>query len=144
MVVPLAGHRPVPARWSEHHRPVSTGLQTARCTITRSTGGGSLDGSNVWHPDDPEVVYRGPCRVGSADAASPQTVGDQAISDTTHTVAIEWDAAEVLEGDIVTINSAVDLGLVGKQLRVTNARYGSEQWERVLACTDDITRREVA
>lgn len=141
--MPLAGHTPVPRRWSEHHRPVSKGLQTARCTITRTTSTGSLGEDNVWHPPEPTIVYRGPCRVGSADAASPQTVGDQAVSDTTHTVAIEWDAAEVLEGDIVTINSAVDLGLVGKQLRVTNVRYGSEQWERVLACSDDITRREV-
>ncbi|MFI7630268.1 DUF6093 family protein [Microbispora rosea] len=140
--MPFAGHTPIHPRWSEHHRPVSTGLQTARCTITRTAGGGALDESNVWHPATPTVVYRGPCRVGSAEAASPQTVGDQAVSETTHTVAIEWDAAEVLEGDIVTINASADLGLVGKQLRVTNPRYGSEQWERILSTTDDITRRE--
>jgi len=60
----------------------------------------------------------------------------------THTVAIEYAAAEVLDGDIVTITEAADAGLVGKQLRVINGRYGSEQWERVLACTDDVTRRE--
>lgn len=142
MVVPLAGHTPMPARWSEHHRPVSTGLQTARCAITRTTGDGTLDGAGVWHPPTPTGVYSGPCRVGSAPTASPQTVGDRAVYTITHTVAIEYDAAEVLEGDIVTITEAADAGLVGKQLRVVNPRYGSEQWERVLACTDDVTRRE--
>ncbi|GAA0403056.1 hypothetical protein GCM10009530_63800 [Microbispora corallina] len=140
--MPFAGHTPIHPRWSEHHRPTSTGLQTARCHITRTTGGGTTDGSNVWHPPAPTTVYTGPCRVGSAPAAAPFDMGDRQVSTTVHTVAIEWDADDVLEGDIVTITAAPDPGLVGRRFRVTNPRYGSEGWERILACSDDLTRRE--
>ncbi|MBP2704402.1 hypothetical protein JOL79_11315 [Microbispora sp. RL4-1S] len=141
--VPFAGHTPIHPRWSEHHRPTSTGLQTARCQITRTTAGGATDANNVWHPAAPATVYTGPCRVGSAPTASPAIMGDRQVSTTVHTVAIEWDAAEVLEGDIVTLLEASVPGLAGRRFRVTNARYASEGWERILACTDDLTRREV-
>ena len=50
----------------------------------------------------------------------------------------------MLEHDVVTIDTAVDPGLVGKQLQVNDIRYASETFERVLICTDDLTRREEA
>ena len=142
--MPLAGHTPMHPRWSEHHRPTSTALQTACCEITRpGVGGGALDEGNVWTPAAESAVYSGPCRVGSDPTAAAQQAGDAPVGIVQYTVAIEWDAAEVLEGDTVTITQAADPGLAGKQLRVTNPRHSAESWERVLACTDDITRREV-
>ena len=146
---PFSGHTPIHARWSEHHRPVATGTHTATCTITRDTGiaTGTLDGDNVYHPPaGATTVYTGGCRVivHSVTGAHHLVVGEQQVATTDYEIAIDWDAPEVLEHDIVTITDAEDPGLVGKQLQVNDIRYASETFERVLICTDDLTRREGA
>lgn len=139
--MPLAGHKPMHGRWSEHHRPVATGTQTATCTITRPTdGGGTLDDARVWHPAETSTVYRGPCRVTPQSADSRYVVsGDQRVTTRGYEVAIEWDAAEVLEGDNIRIDTARDPRLTGMDLRVTDVRMASEQWERILIAEQDLT-----
>jgi hypothetical protein len=59
-------------------------------------------------------------------------------------VAIRWDAAEILEHDIVEVLTAADPQLPGRLFQVTDplGGGGSEQWERVLTCSQDITNRE--
>lgn len=140
--MPLAGHTPVHPRWSQHHRPVATATQTARCHITRASGKGTLTPDGVWHPPTPEHVYSGPCRVSSPPTAQMRPAGDEQVSTVTYTVAIEWDANVVLVDDVVEITEAADPHLVGKRLRVTGIRHANLMWERVLEAVDDLTHRE--
>lgn len=142
--MPLAGHTPIHGRWSEHHRPVATGTQTGTCTITRpGAGEGTIDGDGVWHPPTPTTVYTGPCRVTPQPADSRYVVsGDHRVTTRGYEIAIEWDAAEVREGDNINITAAKDPRLVGVDLRVTDVRMASEQWERVLIAEQDLTDLE--
>jgi hypothetical protein len=116
---------------------------TATCTITRDIGDGTPDGDGVWHPPTTTVVYTGRCRVEMPASASNPVVGEQRIGVETPTVAIEWDAAEVREHDTVTIVTARDPRLAGQRFQVVGVAYASEQFERLLSCTHNLTDREV-
>lgn len=141
---PLAGHTPIHPRWSEHHRPVATGTQTGTCTITRpGTGDGTTDPDGTWHPPTPTDVYAGTCRITPQTADARYVVsGDRRVTIRGYELAIEWDAADVREGDNVTIVTAKDPRLAGVELRVTDVRMASEQWERVLIAEQDLTDLE--
>lgn len=141
-MLPFGGHTPIHPRWSEYHRPVATGGQTATCTITRNNGTGTLDGDGVWHPPATTLIYAGTCRVTPQSPAGPIVVGEQPVAVGGYQVTVEWDVAEIREHDMVTVLTAKDPGLVGKQLRVTDANAASEAFERALTCTQDITHRE--
>lgn len=140
--MPLAGHSPIHGRWSQHHRPVASGTHTGRCVITRTSGEGTIDDDGVWHPPTSENVYAGPCRITAPAPSRVVVVGDQQTAVADYEIAIEWDAAEVLEHDLITIVSANDPGIVGKQLIVTDARYATERFERVLKAQINLTERE--
>lgn len=130
------------ARWSQHHRLVASGTHTGRCAITRTVGEGSTDDDGVWHPPTSEPVYSGPCRITAPSPSGVVVVGEQQTAVAVYEVAIEWDAAEVLEHDLITITHASDPGIVGKQLLVTDARYATERFERVLRAQLNLTERE--
>lgn len=140
--MPLAGHSPIHGRWSEHHRPVASGTHTGRCSIARTSGEGTIDDDGVWHPPTSAAVYAGPCRITAPSPSRVVVVGDQQTAVADYEIAIEWDAAEVLEHDLITIVSANDPGIVGKQLIVTDARYATERFERVLKAKINLTERE--
>lgn len=144
--MPLAGHTPIHGRWSEHHRPVASGTQTATCAITRPAGGeGTVDDGGVWHPPAATTVYTGPCRVSPRSARSGviwHVAGDQKVAEYDYIVAIEWDAANVIENDAITFTASVDVLLVRKQFLVAGVSYASEQWERILLCRENLTDRE--
>ncbi|MFI6296854.1 DUF6093 family protein [Nonomuraea sp. NPDC050790] len=139
--MPLSGHTPIHPRWSEHHRPVATGTQTGTCTIRRpGTGDGTQDPDGTWHPPAPTVVYAGPCRITpQTDDARYVVSGERRVTTRGYEVAIEWDAAEILEGDHLTVDTARDPRLPDTELRVMDVRMASEQWERVLVCEQDLT-----
>lgn len=142
--MPFAGHTPIHPKFSEHHRPTVTARQTGTCRITRATGGGTVDADNDWHPSPPVIVYTGPCRITPPTPVSTQVVGGQRIGVGDYQVAVRWDAPEILEHDLVEVLTAADPQLPGRLLRVTDpiGAGGTEQWERVLTCTQDITNRE--
>jgi hypothetical protein len=131
------------ARWSEHHRPVASGSHTARCTITRQAGQGSLDGDGVWHPPSIVTVYTGPCRITAPSPTSVRPVGEQQVATAEYEITIRWDAAEVTEHDLVKVTEAKDPGIVGKEFVVTDVRYAAERFERVLKARFHLTEREV-
>lgn len=140
--MPLPGHKPIPARWSEHHRPVASGSHTAACEITRAVTPGALDGDGVWHPPTRTTVYTGMCRVTAPAPSRVVVSGEQQVAVALYEVTIEWDAAEVLEHDLITITDAPDPGIVGKQLHVVDIRHATERFERVLKAQINLTERE--
>lgn len=143
---PLAGHTPIHPRWSEHNRPVASGTHTGTCAITRpGTGPGTTDPDGTWHPPAATAVYAGPCRVASRSARSGvvwHVSGEEKVAEYDYVVAIEWDADEVLEHDVVTFNTATDPHLPGKQFQVVGIINASQLWERILLCTANLTDRE--
>ncbi|GHE47336.1 hypothetical protein GCM10017673_56480 [Streptosporangium violaceochromogenes] len=147
--MPFPDHTPVHPRFSDHHRPTVTAWQTGTCRITRATGGGTVDAGNVWQPAPVETVYAGPCRVTPPTPVSLRVVGGpggQRIGVGDYQVAIRWDAPEILEHDLVEVLTAADPQLPGRKLRVTDpiGAGGTEQWERVLTASQDVTNREGA
>lgn len=143
---PLAGHTPIHPRWSERNRPVASGTHTGRCTITRpGTGEGTTDPDGTWHPPAAATVYSGPCRVASRSARSSvvwHVTGDQKVAEYDYVAAIEWDAAEVLEHDLITFTSATDPLLPGAEMLIVGTIQASEMWERILLCRANLTDRE--
>lgn len=136
--MPLPGHTPIHPRWSQHHRPTASSTHTASCVITRASGGGSLDDGGVWHPPDTTVVYRGMCRITVNGDISRRIIGERLRHTGNYKVAVRWDA-DVKVGDIVTVTDAVDPMLKGRRMQVTDVDMGFQQWERVLAATEDFT-----
>lgn len=136
--MPFAGHTPIHPRWSQHHRPTASATHTAACTITRTTGAGSLDGDDVWQPPTPTVVYTGACRITVSGDIARRIIGERVRHTGEYKVAIKWDG--VIEvGDIITVTDAVDPMLVGRKMQVKDIDMGSQQWERVLIAVEDFT-----
>jgi len=117
---------------------------TATCSITRAGAGeGTIDEDGVWHPPESSTIYTGACRVTPQPADARYVVsGDQRVTVRGYEVAVEWDVAEVREGDTVTVLTAADPRLASMQLRVIDVRMASEQWERVLVALQDLTDLE--
>ena len=136
--MPLSGSRPVHPRWSQYHRPTATGTMSATCTITRESEAGTTDpDTGEWTPGNPTTIYTGPCRATPATADERLlVVGERAITSRRYSVAVQYDTADIEVGDVITITTAVDAGLVGMGLRVLDVMYASEQWERVLSAEE--------
>lgn len=134
--MPLPNTRVIHPDWSEHHRPTAEGTMTATCEITRRATGGTTDASGTYTPAAPTTIHTGPCRV-QALTTQRQVVVIGETQETRHRylVTIRY-AADIHIGDLVRITASVDGGLVGRQLRVTDTTYGSEQWERDLNCEE--------
>lgn len=139
---PLPLQTPIHPRFSEHHRPTATGTQTGRVTITRpGTGTGALNPDGSYTPPAATVIYKGPSRITPRPASElVAIVGEQRTTTRDYAIAIEWDADEIHVDDIVTVDAATDPGLIGKRLRVSDVKYATEQWERVLMAVEDLTR----
>lgn len=139
-VMPLTGSGVFHPRWSEHHRPTASSTHSAACIITRVTGTGTTDSDGTWHPSSTSTIYAGPCRLTPQPSTDRTAVsGEQRVVARLYEVAIDWDAADILTGDDIAITTAVDPHLAGKRLRVTDVRYGSQQWERVLIAEENET-----
>lgn len=140
---PLAEHTPIHPRWSEHHRPVATGTQTGTCVITRETTPGHVDDEGVWQPPTFEDVHSGSCRITPETGDARFVVaGEERVNTRGYMIAIEWDAAEVREGDYLTAQTGADPQLPGAEMRVMDVRLASEQWERVLRCEQTLPQTE--
>lgn len=101
-------------------RAKAESLMIDRCTITRG------DGTTVTDPETGEVtevsseVYAGKCKVQSKDSAtaSPDAGGHTFVV-VSRQVHIPSNAADVKDGDVVTITTSVlNSFTVGKQYRV--------------------------
>lgn len=100
-------------------RSEAESLMIDACTITRP-------GETVTDPDSGDVtntateVYSGKCKVQSKDSATANPeAGEHTFTVVSRQVHIPANAADVREGDVVTITaSLLNAVLVGKQYRV--------------------------
>lgn len=130
---PLPSSRVIPDGWDAHHRPVASATMTARCVINRITTGSYNSTTKQYGANIETPIYTGPCRIQQRTSAERATAfGEQQVTTRSYLVAIEWDAAEVLVDDVVTVTDATDPELATRTLRVTDVQYGSNQWQRDL------------
>lgn len=132
--------------WSQHHQPTATSAMTAKGTITRPS-----ETAGEWNPTTgdvatppPELIYTGPMRVQAktTDPVDRDATGQQ-VTTREYLIAITVDSVPIRageHGDRVTITECdADPGLIGRVLRVTDAAFGSESFQRDLTCVDDLT-----
>lgn len=139
--MPLPGTRIIPRTWNDHHRPTATASMRGTCVISRpdtDTTDDVYDPVTLQYTSGPAgQVYAGPCRVQALSTAEARSrFGEQDVTTHRYLVAVEWDAAQVLVDDVVTVVTADDPGLPGRKLRVLDVSGGTEQWERDLICQD--------
>lgn len=135
--MPLPNTRLIHRLFEQHHRPVADQQMTAECRIHRpSSTPASWDdetGRNIY--PEPAVVYEGPCRVQREADATPVTVADKTTAVGGYRVTIPTDTDVVQVNDVATVTACCgDPALVGKQLKVRDARRGSITWQRDLIC----------
>lgn len=135
--MPLPGSHVIHPRWSEHHRPTATSAMTGECIITRRAGAGITAPDGTYTPAAAATIYIGPCRVQARSTDERiELAGEAQETHRRYLVAVRHDAPEILVDDLVGITAAVDARLVGKELRVVDITYGSEQWQRDLICDE--------
>lgn len=137
--MPLAGpgSRVIPPRWSEHHQATATATMTGECVITRQSDDGTTNDDGTWTPGPSTTIYTGPCRVIARTTDERiKVVGEEQETYRRYQVSIRHDAPDIVVGDLVNVTLAVDPGLVGKQFRVADIVYGTEQWQRDLICDE--------
>jgi hypothetical protein len=142
---PLNNTVVIPDGWSAHHRPVTSGAQTATVSLAQpGVTGGSFNattGARGGTPNTPYVTDL-PARImATASAGAEQLTGEQQVTTTEYQVTVDWTlagAADVKVGHLVKVLTAEDSRLVGRTLLVRSVVYGSLEWERILIATDDL------
>lgn len=116
---------------------------TDECRISRpGTGPGSVDDdTGVFTPDGAPVLYAGICRVkpltGQRAGNTAAQAEDRMVAITGMFVSIPISAVHLLVDDRVLITaSALDPGLVGRTMRVTDVIAGSQITARRLLCEE--------
>lgn len=129
--------RAVPTGWSQHHQGTAEGGMNAQVTI-------GTRGTNVYDPatDTTTVTwsqeYAGPARVQSFMRAQLHVLAGQQITGRPYLVQVKANAARIETGMRVHVTTAVnDAQLVGEDLWVIDAQYGSERFTRDLICSDN-------
>lgn len=118
---------------------VSDQVMPDRCEITRRAETGSLTGT-TYTTDAAVVVYRGPCRVQTAQPhplrATEVVFGETPMAQRMYLVAVPKTVSDVRVGDAITFLGSTDPTLVQRPLRVTNIGRGSFADGRYLLCND--------
>lgn len=141
----------LPAGWGASHAPVLE--QTRTATISLATGGTT---TGEWNPETES--YDAPGAATAYASSVPASImpdrstGDPRVEAAGETlevfdylVGIAHDQNTVREGHIATVTACEgDPELVGRQLRVERADFGSDRFERVLHCSLVEDRTEAA
>lgn len=137
VLMPLAGSQVFHPRWSEHHRPTATASMDAECIITRASGTGTTSENGTYTPATRTTIYTGVCRVVAIiRPARVEVAGEAQETHRHYQVGVRYDCPDLLVDDLVQITVAADAALTGKQLRVIDVTYGSEQWQRNVLCDE--------
>lgn len=138
---PLPGYKIFPPRWAEHHRPVATATMTAPCVIKRiNNGPPPYPLPDGWTNEDP--IHTTVCRVQELNKESGGVAADQPTTERQYLVPLPLtnpdgvplpDLRSGEQGDIIHV--------IGRQLRITQIMFGSQEWERDVICVDNQTQQ---
>lgn len=138
---PLPGYRVIPKHWAEHHRPVAKSTMTAPCVMKRiSDGPPPYPLPEGWSND--QIIHETVCRVQELKREGGGTIGEQPTTDRQYLIPVPHQNADEVplpelrageQGDVVHA--------LGRQFRIINIMFGSQEWERDLICVDNQTQQ---
>lgn len=138
---PLPGYKIIPPRWAEHHRPVANATMTAPCVIKRiSDGPPPYPLPEGWTSERP--IHESVCRVQELKREGGGTPGEQPTAERQYLIPVPLTNADGValpelrsgeRGDIVHA--------IGRQFRIVQVMFGSQEWERDLICVDNQTQQ---
>lgn len=138
---PLPGTRVFPDGWAAHHRPVATSTMTAQCTIGRISNGPAPYPKPVdWTGETP--IHTTVCRVQELKREGGGITGEQPTTERQYLVPLPLTNAdgeplpELRSGERGDI-----IHTLGRDLRIVNIMFGSQEWERDLICVDNQTQQ---
>jgi len=133
---PLPGWQVIPPGWAEHHRPTVRSTMTTPCTIGRITGGPAP------YPKPPgwtgeALLHTTVCRVQELNREGTGTPGEQPTQERRYQVSLPVDGTPELQagerGDIIHA--------LGRQFRIQQIMFGTNEFERDVLCTDNLTQQ---
>lgn len=119
-------------------RSTSESAMRDTCVVTRGDAPTTLNPTTGDYEDgDVETVYSGPCRVRHSGAGRglADTPGDQ-VTLRQYEAIVERNAADIREGDALTVTASDDALLVGRPLYVLSATWSAENLHRRLTLED--------
>jgi hypothetical protein len=106
------------------------------CTIRAPDVTVFADGSYTTTPG--AVVYQGPCRVHPQGSDVVVEAGEQPVTQRTYDVTLPSTASGIEVDQVLTVTVSADPDLVGRPLRVTDAKVASIHVQRQLVAEDTL------
>lgn len=136
---PLSGYKLFPDNWAEHHRPTAEASMTTPAVFVRiSDGPAPYPVPPDWDPAD--VIWTTNVRVQARNKTAGDPVpAEQPTSLHEYLVTAPVGGPELRvgeQGDVVRV--------LGRELRITDSRTGSQLWELDLVCTENLTQQNPA
>lgn len=133
---PLPGYKVIPDGWAAHHRPVANATMTAPCVIKRiHDGPPPFPLPEGW--DNEQPIHSTTCRVQELKREGGGTPGEQPTTERQYLIPVPVDGLPELrageQGDVVHT--------LGRQFRIIQIMFGSQEWERDLVCVDNQTQQ---
>lgn len=114
-------------------------LMRSECTVERATAG-SYDPETMTWSNTPETVYQGICQVRPGGLqGGDENQGDDETRSLTYTIKVIADTP-VQTGDVVTVTSSKDAGMVGRVFRITDVP--ADEWQINRKCSaEEVVQR---
>jgi hypothetical protein len=138
VLMPLTGSSVFHPRWNDYHRPTATASMDAECIITRPTSTGTTAPNGTYTPGSRTTIYTGVCRIVAPPLINEgiRLAGEAQETHRHYQVGVRYDCPELAIDDLIEVTVAADTGLIGKQFRIVDITYGSEQWQRNVLCDE--------
>ena len=143
-MVGLPNTKVIPNGWAAHHRPVATSTMTAPCTIGRiSAGPAPYPKPEGWTGE--ALIHTTVCRVQELKREGGGVPGEQPTTERQYLVPVPLTNAEGEPlPDLRSGERGDIIHALGRQLRIVNIMFGSEEFERDLICVDNQTQQNPA
>lgn len=138
---PLPGYKVIPTGWAERQRPVATATMATPCVIKRiSDATPPYPLPEGW--ENERTIHETVCRVQQLNRAGGGVAAEQPTTERHYLIPVphtnpdgvalpELRAGE--QGDIIHA--------IGRQFRIRQILFGSNEWERDLICVDNQTQQ---
>jgi hypothetical protein len=105
--------------------------------LLRSTGTTFNAELNAEVPNEPELIWEGPCAVEPASAVgADQEIAEQLVAVMPYEVSVPLSVIDIQVGDVFQITASDDLELVARPLRVTRFQGSTTEPVRKLTAVD--------